>query len=253
MARGTPRWWKKLLGVVVAIAVLGGAAELGLRLLVPSTIENAVRSQLDLSADHPVDVSLGGSAVRHALRGGVGDITVAVPEAPLGDGIVADAKLSAGLVPFNPLTGEIRDGEVALTVPQDQLASIVGLLTKGVATTGEVRDGDLVVGRSVSLLGQDIPLNITLGLSVQDGDVLLEPKQVSAAGLDLTAEQVQQATGSLLDPVLRPEPVCVRDRLPAGVTLTDIAFSSTGNTVIQATLSPTAASDPALRKMGTCD
>lgn len=252
MARGRSSWWKKLLGVVVALAVLGGAAEFAIRLIVPGVIENTVRSQLKLSGDHPVDVSLGGSALLNAFRGGIGDVSVAVPDTPLVDGIVADAAVHADLVPFNPLNGEIRDGTVQLTVPQDQLGPVVALLTKGVATTGEVRDGNLVVGRSVTLLGQEIPLTIALDVSVANGDVVLEPQQVSAAGLDLTAEQITQATGALLDPVLHPEPVCVRDQLPAGVTLTDLTLSSTGNAVIEAKLAPTAVSDPAMRAKGSC-
>ncbi|MBL3700502.1 DUF2993 domain-containing protein [Leucobacter luti] len=253
MARGRSSWWKKLLGVVIALAVLGGAAEFALRLILPGVIETAVRGQLKLSGDHPVDVTLGGSTVLNAFRGGVGDVTVTVPETPLVDGIVADATVHAGLVPFNPLTGEIRDGTVELTVPQDQLAGVVKLLTKGVATTGEVRDGELVVGRSVTILGQEIPLTIGLGLSVADGDVLLEPKQVSAAGLDLSAEQISQATGALLDPVLHPAPVCVRDQLPAGVTLTDVTLSSTGTAIIEAKLAPDAVSNPAQRAKGSCE
>ncbi|QYM75691.1 DUF2993 domain-containing protein [Leucobacter luti] len=253
MARGQSSWWKKLLGVVIALAVLGGGAELALRLFVPSVIETAVRSQLKLSGDHPVDVELGGSVVLNALRGGVGNVTVEVPDTPLVDGIVADATVRAGLVPFNPLNGEIQDGSVELTVPQDQLGSIVKLLTKGVATTGEVRDGDLLIGRSVTLLGQEIPLTIALGISVANGDVLLEPKQVSAAGLDLTAEQISQATGALLDPVLHPAPVCVRDQLPAGVTLTDVQLSSTGTAVIEASLAPDAVSNPEQRAKGSCE
>lgn len=253
MARGTPRWWKKLLGVLVALAVLAGAGELALRLIVPGVIENTVRTQLKLSGDHPVDVSLGGSALLNALRGGIGDVRVGVPEAPIRDGIVADAELTAGLVPFNPLNGEIRDGDVRLTVPQDQLGPFVSLLTKGVATTGEVRDGNFVIGRSISFLGQEIPLTISLAVSVSDGNIVLEPTQVSAAGLDLTAEQITQATGTLLDPVLHPEPVCVRDQLPAGVTITEITLSSTGSAMIDASLSPGIVSDPAQRAKGSCE
>ncbi|WP_125098819.1 DUF2993 domain-containing protein [Leucobacter chromiireducens] len=252
MARGESSWWKKLLGVLIALAVLAGAAELGLRLFLPGTIEGVVRSQLKLSGDHPVDVNLGGSALLHALRGGVGDVTVTVPAAPLTDGVTADAKMHAGLVPFNPLTGEISEGSLRFTVPQDQISPIVSVLTKGAATTGEVLDGDLVVGRSIPFLGQDVPITIALGVGVANGDVILTPKEVSAAGLDLTAEQIAGATGSLLDPLLRPEPICVRDQLPAGVTLTGVEFSSTGSITVSADLAPTAVSDPKLHAKGSC-
>lgn len=253
MARGTSSWWKKLLGVLIALAVLAGLGELGFRLFLPGVIEGVTRAQLQLSDDHPVEVDLGGSALLNAIRGGIGDVTVAVPDAPITDGIVADATVTAGLVPFNPLTGEIREGSLSFTVPQDQLGPVVSLLTKGVATTGEVRGGDLVVGRAIPIFGQEIPLSVTLGLGIANGDVILTPKQASAAGLDLTAEQIAQATGSLLDPILRPDPVCVRDQLPAGITLTDIALSSTGSVTVSADLAPTAVSDPKMHAKGVCE
>lgn len=252
MSERKPRWWLRLVWVVVIIGVLAGAAEVALRLIIPGVIEGAVRSQLKLTQDHPVDVSLGGSALLSALQGGVGDVTIEVPNLPLLEGIETDASLHAGLVPFSPLTGKIRDASVDLVVPKEQLGSVVSLLTSGIAQTGEVRGGNFVVGRSIEMFGQTVGLSATIGVSVVDGAVEIEPLEVKAAGFDLTAEQIGAATGSLLDPVLKPQTLCIQDQIPAGVTLKDIDFSSTGSVTIRADLSPGILSDPAQQQMGSC-
>jgi hypothetical protein len=44
----------------------------------------------------------------------------------------------------------------------------------------------------------------------------------------------------------------VRDRVPAGVTLTDIVLSSTGSVRIEADLDPGILSDPAQLEPGSC-
>ena len=250
--RGGRRRWPAVVGALAAIAVLGGAAELALRLIVPGVVAAAVRDQLGLTPDHPVEVSLGGSALLHAIRGGVGDVSVRVPAAPLVKGIAVDAAAHADFSPFDPARGEIRGATVALTVPEGEIGSVVSLLTRGVAQTGEVRDGELVVGRTVEVLGQRIPLTATIAVAVSDGDVEVEPRGLSAGGLGLGVEQIARATGSLLDPILRPHVVCVRDRLPAGVSLTEIALSSTGSVTLRADVDPRIASDPRLLDPGSC-
>lgn len=252
MTERKPRWWLRILSVVIVLGVLGGAAEFALRMIIPGIVEAAVRSQLELTGDHPVEVTLGGSALLSALQGGVGDVTITIDKIPLPDGVEADASFHASKVPFNPLSGEISDGTVEFVVPKDQLGRVVKLLTKSVAQTGEVSDGSLVVGRSVELFGQEVGLKAKLGIEVKDGAVEISPQGVTAAGFDLTAEQLAAATGSLLDPILKPQTVCVRDQLPVGATLTDIELSSTGSAQISADLSPGIFSDPKQRKQGSC-
>jgi hypothetical protein len=252
MAVRKGRWWLRILGVLLGIALLAGAAEVALRLIIPGVIGSIVRDQLQLTDDHPVEVSLGGSALLHAVRGGIGDVSVEIPDAPLVEGIPVDARVHADFSPFDPQSGEINGGTASLTVPKEQLGSVISLLTAGVAQTGEVHGGELAVGRTVEAFGQKLTLTARIGLAVHDGDVEIQPRGVNAAGLDLSAEQISQATGSLLDPILQPQTVCVRDRVPAGVTLTDIVLSSTGSVRIEADLDPGILSDPAQLEPGSC-
>ena len=246
-------WVKRLIVIVASVAVLAGLGELALRLIIPNTISGAVRTQLKLTPDHPVDVSLGGSALLHALTGRVGDVTVSVPDAPLVEGLTADAEVRAASVPFNPISGEIREGSVSLTLSEAQLGPVISTLTSGVADSGEVQDGALVVGRTMEIFGQQVPLSATLRLkAVGDGDVEVSPEGLSAAGFDLSAETIAQIGGSVLEPLLQPRTVCVRDQLPRGITLTNITFSSRGSVIIDADLAPGILSDPAEQAKGSC-
>ncbi|QIM19035.1 DUF2993 domain-containing protein [Leucobacter coleopterorum] len=252
MTERKPRWWLRILSVVVVLGVLVCGAEFALRMIIPGVIENVVRGQLKLTSDHPVEVDLGGSALLSAVQGGVGDVTINIDKVPLLDGVETDATFQAAKVPFNPLSGKITNGTVELVVPKDQLGSVVKMLTSGVAQTGEVQNGSLVVGRSIELFGQEVGLTAKLGLKVNDGAVEIDPQGVNAAGFDLTAEQLADATGTLLDPILQPQTVCVRDQLPAGVTLTDITLSSTGSARIKADLNPGIFSDSKQQQPGSC-
>ena len=252
MSERRPRWWLRILSGVVVLALLGGAAELALRMIIPGIVGAQVRQALDLSSDHQVETELGGSVALRALTGKVGDVTVRVPDAPVVSGIVADLSAHADSVPFNVAGGEIVGGTARITLSSGQLDPAVALLTRGVAETGEIDQGELVVGRSTDVFGQAIPLTVRLALSVEDGDVLLSPTSVSVVGLSLTAEQISAATGTLLDPILRPEPLCVRSEIPAGITLTDISLSSTGSANIDVALSPRILSDATMRQPGSC-
>lgn len=252
-ARG-PRWGRRILIAVLVLAVLAGATELVLRAVSPRIVADSVREGLGLTPDHPVEVSLAGSSLVNALRGGIGGVTVTVPDAPLLEGVVADGTVRADFVPFDPTQGEIRGGTAELRVTKEQLGSVVSLLTQGVAQTGEVRDGSLVVGRTIEMFGQEVPITATLGLAVTgDGEVAVEPRGVAAAGFDLGTDQLAEVGGGLLRPLLETQTVCVRGNLPAGVELTGISFSSTGSASITADLSPRILSDPAEQQPGSCD
>lgn len=250
--RRRSRWWLRLIAVVTVLAVLFGLGELAVRMLVPGIVASAVRQKLELTADHAVDVSLGGSALLNVVQGRLGDVTVDVADVPVMDGISVSASLHAASIPFDFGGKPISGGTVELTVPKDQIGPIVELATKGIASTGKVSDGVLEVGRKVELFGQKVPVTATVSLGVKDGDLTLQPRGVSAAGFDLSAKELRRLTGPALNAVLKPQTICVRDRIPAGVTLTSLVLSSTGSVRVAADLAPTILTDPEMRKTGSC-
>lgn len=246
-----PRWVKVIIALVLTLGVLGGLAEWGLRLAVPGIVEGAVRQKLDLPRSHPVDVELGGSALLHAIRGGVGDISVEVPDAPVADGVRATLTFRAEQVPFGVTSGAMTAPHAEIFVPADDLGPVISLLTNGVADTGKTSSGELVVGKQLEALGFTVPIEATLGLSVVDGEVLVEPRGLSAVGFDLTTEQLAAATGGLLEPLLSARQICVAEWLPRGATLRDVKITASGARVAFA-LSPTLLSDSAEQQRGTC-
>lgn len=246
------RWWRPLIGVIVALALIAGAGELAVRLLVPGIVASAVREKLALSDEHPVDVELGGAAIVPVVTGRLGDVTVTVDDAELFDGLVGDVRLHADSVPFDYGNGEISGGAASLTLARAQLPAAIKLLTQGVADGGKVQGGELLVSREVSLFGVDVPLQATLVLSVRDGDVVIQPKGIGAVGFDLSAKKLRKLTGGAFDGMLTAHDVCVRDRLPAGIELTGIDLLSTGAAKVTVAVSPGILSDATQREPGKC-
>lgn len=246
-----PRWSKVLLTLVIVTGVLAGLGEWGLRLAIPGIVQTAVREQLDLPRSTPVDVSLGGSALLAALGGGVGNVGVEVPDAPVADGVRASLKFHADRVPFAVTSGELSDATASIFVDAADLGPVISLLTGGVADSGKTNGGALTVGRSIDAFGFSVPIEATLKLSIVDGNVRVEPAGLSAVGFDLDASQLANATGGLLDPLLSPRLVCVADRLPAGITLRDVRVT-TGGVRLDVALSDDFLSNDAARQLGTC-
>lgn len=246
-----PRWLKVLIALVVSVGVLAGLAEWGLRLMVPGIVETQVRSKLDLPRSHPVEVTLGGSALLHAVQGGVGDIEVEVPDAPVVDGVVATLAFRADRVPFAVTTSEMTGANASIFVPAERLGPAISLLTSGVADSGKTSGGELVVGRTIDVLGFKVPIEATLKLSIDDGQVFVEPTGLSAVGFDMSADQLLAATGGFLEPLLSSRSMCVSDRLPAGVVLQDVRVTA-GGARIDVSLAPDFLTDAAQQELGTC-
>lgn len=257
LAEGAPaprqrRWWLRAFIALLVIALLAVAAEIALRAIIPNVVAGAVRDSFKLTADHPVEVELGGLMLPYALQGRTGELSVSVDDAPVFEGINVSVTAHAASVPFDVAGGSIEGATAAITIPKDQLGPVISLATGGLADSGLVKGDQFVVGASVPLFGQPVALTASVTLGIENGDAWIEPREVSVAGFDLTAEQLRGLTGSLLDGVLTSHTVCIRDQLPAGVTLTELAYSTTGSIRITAALSPRILADPAALKPGSC-
>ena len=245
------RWVKVLIVVAASLVVLGGVAEWGLRMLAPGIIQQEVRKSLNLPKSHPVEVELGGSALFHAIGGGLGDVSVEVPDAPIVEGLTATLSFEADRVPFAAKTQAMSEARASIFVTQAELDPVISLLTNGVATSGTTSGGELVVGRELGVFGFSVPITARLAVTAEDGAVRIEPRGLTAVGFDLSAEQLAAATGRLLDPLLSPHLVCVSDKIPVGVTIERIDVAMNGVRV-DVRLAPTLLSDAAQRQPGTC-
>lgn len=245
------RTLKVIVALVVTVGVLAGLGEWGLRLAIPGVVRGIAQEQLDIPNSHPVEVDLGGSALLHAIGGGVGDITVEIPDAPVADGVRATLIFSAKRSPFDPSKGDLTDAKAAVYVPTADLGPMISLLTNGVVDSGKTSSGELVVGRQLEALGFTVPIEATLGLTAVDGEVLVEPRGLSAVGFDLSVDQLASATGGLLDPLLSARQLCVREWLPAGATLSDIRITTSGARV-EFELAPDFLANPQQQELGAC-
>lgn len=254
-AKRKPRWWLRTIVVVLAIAALAGLAELGLRAIIPNVIANAVRENMRLDRDHPVDVELGGSALLPALTGHVGNVTMRVPKVEVFDGIEADLYASATSVPFDPTSGDIEGAIASATIPSKSMDAVMALVSDGLIDEGEVHDGEIELGRTMQMFGFDVRIAASLAISIENGDVLVEPTEIKAAGFDLSAEQLRPLLGESAAALLDTHTVCVRDRIPAGITLTKVDLKSSvlgGSATVSASLDPDLLSNPKQQQPGTC-
>ena len=250
-----PRWWLRIIAALFAIAALAGLAELGLRAIIPNVIAGLVRENLHLSAKHPVEVELGGSALLHALAGTVGDVTLRVPALKVMDGIEVDMAATAASIPFNPGNGEIKGASASATIPSSDMSALVSLVSNGFIDEGTVRNGEIELGRTMQMFGWDTQIAASLALSIQDGDVLIDPAEIKAAGFDRTVDPLRPLLGEAAATLRDTHTLCVRDKLPAGITLTDIdlrANGEGGQATVTATLAPDLLSNPKQMQMGSC-
>ncbi|MBC9953194.1 DUF2993 domain-containing protein [Leucobacter sp. cx-42] len=248
LKRGT----KVAIGAAVGVVLLAGIGEGALRMIIPGVLEGIVRDELSLPADQEVAVDLGGSALWNAIRGGVGDVTVAIDDAPIAEGTPMSAIAHAEFVPFNPEKGEITGGTAQLTVKRENLGSIISLATSGLVDDGRVEDGVLELSKSAPVFGQDVTVSASIRLSIDNGDLHVEPVSVQAAGFDFNAAELKRATGSLFEPVIEPQTICVGEYLPAGIELTDLEFAKSGDVTLSTRFSPDILADPAALQPGTC-
>lgn len=250
-----PRWWLRLLAALAIVGVLAGVAELVLRAVIPNIIATSVRENIGLREDHPVDVVLGGSALLPALVGRVGPVEVFLPGVEVIEGLSTDLYASAQSMPFDPTKGDIEGASASATVASSSLDSLVALVTNGMIDTGKVGDDEITVGRTLQVFGFEIQLEVSLALSVSDGDLLVKPTALNAAGFDLSTDELRPLLGESAAVMLDEHVVCVRDRMPEGIELTDIELRSRmigGTATVRVDLAPDILSNPARQQLGSC-
>ncbi len=245
--------FRRTLWTIAVLAVLASVAELVLRALIPSIVAAQVREQMKLAPDAVVEVQLEGPALLPAIAGTVGPIHVRVPDVSVLQSVSTTLEVSARSVPFNPGTGWIDGANGSVLIPAPSIGPLISLLSQGVADSGKVSENVLEVSKTMQLFGQDTTMSVELSLSVDGGKVRIEPIAIQAAGFDLTASQVNEMTGGTLESILMPQELCVRDRMPAGITLTGIQLYPSGSVRISADLAGDILSNPSQQKPGVCD
>lgn len=245
--------FKRWIIVLAVLAALGGLLELGMRVFMPSLIEGGARLALRVPQAQEVSVSTEGSMLLNALRWRISDVTVVAHGVPLQDEITATATLRIDSMPLFPAFGSLRNGSATFRIAEYQLDDMMRMASRGLVATGEVREGQLI-GSGVVTHDQvehpmgfefEVPFDAVVVLDVEDGDILVDPQNISV--------QDQGAVSTLLAEALaQPRTVCIADRFPQGVTLTDLEVLETGETILHAKLSEGLLSNPEERFRGSC-
>ncbi len=252
------RWWLRILGVILVLGLLIAGVEVALRAIIPGIIATSIRDSFGLSVDQPVEVELQGSALLPALSGRVGHVDVTVPNVEVFEGIHATLQASADSMPFDPTAGSVDDATASVTVSSRSLGQVVSLATNGLADIGEIVGDQVRVGTQLSLFGFEVPFTALLALSVSDGELLVEPTAVQVTGFDFSVDELRNLTSGPIAELLSPHLICVSDRIPQGITLTDLTVQQRlvapqASVTLSVALAPDILSDPAQLEMGTCE
>lgn len=247
-------WLRALVAFGVLVLLVAGA-ELTLKAIIPNVIANEVRGGLGLDRQHPVWVQQNGSALLRAVTGRVGDVEVTVPEVEIFEGIETTLYARAESIPFNPTSGDIIGGVASATIPSSSMNALVQLATNGLIDRGEVHGGEILVGKTIELFGFEVPLSASLAVSVEQGDLLIQPNSVQAVGFDWQLEDLRPLLGEEAATVLDAHTVCVRDRIPAGIELLDLELRSAmlgGVATVTVALAPDLLSNESQQQVGSC-
>ena len=181
-----------------------------------SRVADGIAQELDL-ADPPEVEVVGFPVLHEAVRGRYDEVRIAFSAEDLDQpaGTRVDVVLRGAEVPLSDLFG------VVTRVPVEGLEGTATLSYRLLADqlgpeTDLQRDGDeLRITRTVEVGGQAVPLSATGGVTLEGGDLVIDVRSASGAGIDLPEEVVERASDALGLRYPVPE-------LPYGLELTDV-------------------------------
>lgn len=235
--------------VLVVVAALAVVAELVARQMVPDMVRSAVVEQLALPADHPVDVELDGILLPQLIAGSLADVRIASEAVTVG-AFGGDVTAQFADVPIRG-DGPAAGGSAEVRMSTEQLRSLLATMDGFPAETIELEAPNVTASTEFSVFGATIGLGLVLEPSAADGDLVLSPVEGNVAEARVTAEQLREQFGDLLEPLLQDRSVCVASSMPAALTLQSIdvigdelvaGFDIDGGII----------NDPTLQQNGTC-
>ena len=239
-----------VLGVIlVLVAALAVVAELVARQMVPNMIRSTVVERLQLPADHPVDVEVDGILIPQLIVGTLAEVRIASEDVTVG-AFSGDITARGEGVPIRA-DGPAAGGTAEVRMSTEQLRSLLSTIDGFPAETIQLEAPNVTASTDVALLGATIPLSLVLEPTAAEGDLVLTPVEGTVAQATVTADQLRQQFGTLLDPILQDRSVCIASSLPAALTLQSIEV--VGDEVVAGfDIDGGIVNDPALQANGTC-
>lgn len=222
----------RILVVLLVLAVLLGLAVLLAERLVSQQVDEQVQAQIEKSLSALTDDGEGFATVTTDVQGlalvGLARGSFDTVEVDAADGVVQGVQVeSLDLT----ATGVSSDGSSAQTVevrvvadPGAALAAIAGPEVADSATVVAEDRLQVTVGIPLPLLPDPVDLLVLIAVSVQpDGGLVVEPVEVSAAGLDLDVSELDQLPRQRIGP----------EQLPLGLRFTEVVLSGAGEPVVE--------------------
>ena len=148
----------------------------------------------------------------------LGDVALTSSDVVSADGELVDVQASGTGVRFSPKALVAKRLDLTATAPYDTVAAQVGPDTSIYPAGG----GLAGIERTVTVLGQDIPVKATGTVTADDGQLLIEPQTVDLGGpafLDAAASALARALVTIRQPV---------PGAPKGMALTDVRVTDAG-------------------------
>lgn len=243
--------WLIALVVVIGLAVAAWfIAESITRSILTNTVREQVITQLALPEDQQIDVGFDEPVLPQVIGGRLDRLDIASADVPLGD-VLADVSVRASDVPIRADGGDIGSADATVVFAEDQLETLLSQVS-GVSGAGLTLDPpDVSVEVEMPLFAVSVAVGIDLTPSAVDGDIVLTPAAVRFGGAELTGEALRERFGSVADGVVRDYAICIRDRLPAGLTLREVRVEP-GALVAEVDVDGAIIHDAALQAEGTC-
>ncbi|MFP5251523.1 MAG: DUF2993 domain-containing protein [Actinomycetes bacterium] len=235
--------------ILVVIAALLVVAELVARQMVPGVIRSTVVEQLQLPADHPVDVEVDGILLPQLVAGSLAEVRLASEDVTVGS-FSGDVAAELQDVPIRA-DRAAAGGTADVRMTTEQLRALLSTIDGFPAETIELDEPNVTASTEVDVLGAAIPLGIVLEPGAAEGDLVLSPVSGSIADATVTADQLRQQFGGLLEPLLQDRSVCIASSVPAALTLQSVEV--VGDEVVAGfAIDGGIIDDPELQANGTC-
>ncbi|WES65968.1 LmeA family phospholipid-binding protein [Microbacter sp. GSS18] len=232
--------------VVVAAAII---AEPIARGIVQGGVRDRVITELDLPADQPIDVQITGPVLPQLILGTFAEISISSQDVSF-DAFTGDVSVVAQGVPVRG--GDMAAGSAEIRMDEQQLRSLLSTVDGFPAEQLELDAPDVTMSIELSVFGfTTLPIGVALTPSAADGELVLTPASIEVGGIEVSADQLRDQLGGVVDTVARDWPVCVAQYLPAGVELTAAAVVGV-QFVAGFDIDGGIVSDPALLENGTC-
>ena len=249
------RWIGVLIGLFVLVVLLVVGFFVGdayAKRYATDLVRTRIIEVLGLDPKSDVDVDLGeGSVLLQAVRGGLDEVTVRVPEITFGE-ITGTATLVATKVPLDS-TQPVDTLRITATVDEENVKKLSGFLSGIQLNDIELADELIRIHSEFSLIFFTLPVAVDLQPTAVDGGIYFDPVTILLGDDEISVADLRNSPefSSLAGDLLQSRDFCVAGFLPQALTIDRVEV--VGKTlVVGIDGDGTALSDPALSTLGTC-